>query len=126
MTEGTISATAGRDEFLQLLVTQLRHQDPLDPLKQHDFLAQLAQFSTLEGIEELNANFSDMLRLQELTQGASLLGNRVHYATDSGVTVEGTVESVRVENDSLIVGVDGQDVPIHQIHQLLAPLNTGT
>ena len=66
----SVSATEVRDDFMQLLVTQLRNQDPLEPVAQHEFLGQLAQFSTLEGIEKLNANFEDMLKLQTLAQGA--------------------------------------------------------
>ena len=58
----TTTAASARDEFLNLLVTQLRNQDPLDPVKQEDFLSQLAQFSTLEGVENLNTNLSSQLR----------------------------------------------------------------
>jgi len=57
--------TLGKDDFLSLLVTQLKYQDPMEPLKDTEFIAQLAQFNALEqaqntnkGIESLNENFS--------------------------------------------------------------------
>ena len=110
------TAEASRDEFLQLLVTQLRHQDPLEPVKQQDFLSQLAQFSTLEGIEKLNANFDNMLRLQELTQGANLIGRIVSYrtASDTGPSA-GVVDAVHVENGNLILTVNGQSVALADV-----------
>ena len=79
METGAISSDLGRDQFLQLLVAQLRNQDPLEPVNNENFIAQLAQFSTLEGIENLNASFSDVLALQNLTQGANLIGRTATF-----------------------------------------------
>lgn len=122
MITSDITAQGTRDQFMQLLVTQLRYQDPLEPVKQENFLQQLAQFSTLEGIEKLNANFKDMLMLQELTQGANLIGKSVLYqpAEDSAEAV-GAVDSIHVENGRLVVVVDQQRVPIERVRGLAAP-----
>lgn len=115
------SSEATRDEFLQLLVTQVRNQDPLEPIKQQDFLSQLAQFSTLEGIEKLNSNFSAMLQLQELTQGAELLGRTAIY-TDGSESVEpisGVVEGVQYENNELLLDINATTVPISSVQRLV-------
>lgn len=74
----------GRDQFLSLLVAQLRHQDPLSPLEPDAFAAQLAQFSSVEQLSKLNEAF-DAQRAQQAKQGlldqtalgASLIGKRV-------------------------------------------------
>jgi len=121
MITSDITAQATRDQFVQLLVTQLRYQDPLEPVKQENFLQQLAQFATLEGIEKLNANFEDMLRLQELTQGAALIGKSVVFQPEeNSAEAVGIVDSIRVEDDRLVVIVDQQRVPIERVHGLTA------
>ena len=122
------TASAARDEFLNLLVTQLRNQDPLEPVKQEDFLAQLAQFSSLEGIEQLNRSFEgylhlqeEMLQLQTLSGAANLVGQEVvfesHSYADGGATeqVEGVVEAVVVEEDQVQLKVNGITVPISDL-----------
>ncbi len=91
----------GRDQFMELLVTQLRNQDPLEPVNQQDFLGQLAQFSQLQGIEELNLNFSESLKFQQLSQGSSLVGSRVEYTNAQGELKTGLVDSARVLNGEL-------------------------
>lgn len=94
------NATLGQQQFMQLLVTQLQNQDPLEPLKNQDFLAQLAQFSTLESMDNLNRQFSSYLSAQLLSQGAELLGRTIRYGADgelTGVAEELRVESGRVE-----------------------------
>jgi flagellar basal-body rod modification protein FlgD len=73
----TLGQTLGKDDFLKLLITQMRNQDPLNPLDQNQFLAQTAQFTSLEDLQNINQQLSDMKALtqgQSLTQGASLLG----------------------------------------------------
>lgn len=51
----------GRDQFLHILLTQLANQNPLDPLQDKDFIAQMAQFSSLESMQSLNKNFESMM-----------------------------------------------------------------
>ena len=57
MLNSDFTAEVGRQQFLELMVTQLQHQDPLEPVGQQEFLDQLAQFSVVEGVEQLNAQF---------------------------------------------------------------------
>ena len=91
----------GQDQFMQLLTTQLRNQDPLEPVNQQDFLGQLAQFSQLQGIEKLNTNFAESLKFQQLSQGGSLVGSRVEYTNAQGESKTGVVDSARVLNGAL-------------------------
>ncbi len=70
----------GKDEFLKLLAVQLEYQDPLDPLKNTDFIAQMAQFSTLEGITNMSSNMetmsSSLVNMKNLNV-AGLIGKEV-------------------------------------------------
>ena len=108
----TTTAASTRDEFLQLLVTQLRNQDPLDPVKQEDFLSQLAQFSTLEGIENLNTSVSkqlaiqnDILKLQQFSQAATLVGRIVSYDSADGKLATGLVDSITVNQNHIPISI---------------------
>ncbi len=122
----TTSASA-RDEFLNLLVTQLRNQDPLDPVKQEDFLSQLAQFSTLEGVEKLNSSLSsqlaiqnDILKLQQFSQAATLVGRSVTYRTEEGDLAAGLVESITVNQNRMQLHIGNETVGIDSIVRVAA------
>jgi flagellar basal-body rod modification protein FlgD len=101
MNTASFNSQIGRDQFMELLVTQLRNQDPLEPVNQQDFLGQLAQFSSLEGIERLNLNFAESLKFQQLSQGGALVGSRVEYTNPQGELRTGRVDSARVLNGEL-------------------------
>ena len=79
------------NRFLNLLVTQLRHQDPLDPLDTNEFTSQLIQFASVEQQIQQNANLEKLLNLQETSQVAAM----VNFI---GTTVEVTGDTVPLEN----------------------------
>lgn len=69
----------GKDAFMQLLVTQLRHQNPLEPMDNKDFIAQLSQFTSLEELSSLRESFDASLATQRTmtqTMAVGLLGDR--------------------------------------------------
>ncbi|MDF9616643.1 flagellar hook assembly protein FlgD [Pseudomonas entomophila] len=79
-TEKTDKNALGKDAFLQLLVTQMQHQNPLDPQDNGEFVAQLAQFSSLEGIQTLNSSVSSIITgmgSSQALQASSLVGRSV-------------------------------------------------
>ena len=71
-----ITSQLATNDFLTLLTVQLKNQDPIEPVNQEDFIAQLAQFSQLEQTEALNTNFEQLLETTQLTQGLNLVGLR--------------------------------------------------
>ena len=82
----------GRTDFLQLLVAQLNNQDPLNPQEGGEFLAQLAQFSTVEGIERLNSSFDQFAGSQvsnQALQATALVGRSVQVNSSVGEYVPG-------------------------------------
>ena len=114
-----ITAKLGQDQFMQLLIAQLKNQDPMDPVSQEDSIAQLAQFSTLEGIEKLNANFASFMKLSQLTEGAGLVGKNVEWLDADGVRQQGVVESVSVDGGDLQVEIDGAKISIDNVTAVL-------
>jgi flagellar basal-body rod modification protein FlgD len=103
------------DGFLKILAGQIKGQNPLEPMKDTEFIAQMAQFSQLEQITNLAKDMKAMSMSSQLSQGASLIGKNVTY-TPEGATnpVSGTVQSLRVGGDgrSLSLIVDGVSVDI--------------
>ncbi|MDR0280534.1 MAG: flagellar hook assembly protein FlgD [Paucimonas sp.] len=93
--------TLGKDAFLQLLVTQMQHQNPLDPQDNSEFVAQLAQFSSLEGITTLNESvtaISGNYKSSQALQASSLVGRSVVAQTDKAV-----VDTSKSLNGSVVV-----------------------
>ena len=109
------SAQVSQNQFLQLMVTQLKSQDPLSPTDNGQMLAQLAQFSTLSGMEKLNTSFSEMLTLQEVSQGTGLIGKKISYTKSNGSAASGTVASVGMTNGSLNLNIGSDSVTLSQI-----------
>jgi flagellar basal-body rod modification protein FlgD len=89
--------TINQEEFLKVLLTNLQFQDPLKPLDNQQFLAQMAQFSSLEQTRQLNDRIDQLLTIQSATQSIGLIGKTVEVATSSRSSV-GTVTTVRFEN----------------------------
>jgi len=110
----SLSGAEARDQFLHLLVTQLQNQNPLEPTSQEDFLMQLSQFSMVEGIEKLNVRFDQMLKVQQLTQGAQLIGKTVEYSSADGTT-RGVVQAARLDDGNIILTVGGRPVPLNDV-----------
>ncbi|MBX9408858.1 flagellar hook assembly protein FlgD [Pseudomonas baetica] len=95
----------GKDAFLQLLVTQLKNQNPLDPQDNSEFVAQLAQFSSLEGITTLNDTVSGIAgnyNSSQALQASSLVGRSVIAQTDKAV-----VDTSKSLNGTVVVPSSG-------------------
>ena len=71
-------------DFMQVLMTQLTYQDPLKPMDNQEFLAQIAQFTTLEQTEQLNSNIQTMVSNQAAQQSVGLIGHTVKVTTATG------------------------------------------
>jgi len=105
------SASALQTQFLNLLVTQMKNQDPTNPMDSNQMTAELAQFSQLEQLENLSSQFSDVLSTTQKSYANSLVGKTVTYnVTDSSGNTSytsGTVDAVDMRDSSavkLIVG----------------------
>mgnify|MGYP000878042843 CR=1 FL=1 len=115
-----LTGTEARDQYLKLMITQLQNQNPLEPTSQEDFLMQLSQFSILEGVDNLNLSFGQMLKVQELSQGAQLVGQTVQYKTDNG-TATGVVQSAGLANGGLQLLIDGNTVSLDNVIAVTKP-----
>lgn len=114
----TASASVLQQDFLNLLVAQLENQDPLSPMEQEEFIGQLSQLSMVEGIEKLNASFADMLLLQQLSTGDSLIGSTITYDKEGVGSVTGVVQQVNVESGNVVLQTDNGKVPLTAVRSV--------
>jgi len=84
-----------KDAFLKILITQLSHQDPTQPMQDKDFVAQMAQFSSLEQMNKVAAWNQQLFQVNSMTLGAQMLGKTVSYKDEAGVKQSGEVTSVK-------------------------------
>jgi len=106
-----------RDDFLKLLITQLQHQDPTSPVQDKEFIAQMAQFSSLEQMTNMSAGFQKLSGLLASSEASQVLGKTVEIR-DGGNLVRGVVDRV-VRGDSPLVGVNGGIYDFSQIESVV-------
>ena len=99
-TPTTAKSGMGKDDFLKLLVGQLKNQDPQNPQGSGEFMGQMAQFSMLEQLTNLTTAMND-------SRTVGLLGHEVTYIGADKTPVTGTVESVNVSGKSPTITIDG-------------------
>ena len=81
------ASSISQQDFFKLLVTQLSFQDPLKPIDNEAFLAQIAQFTSLEQTRQMNDRVNTLLTIQSSTQAIGLIGRTVEVATATGSVV---------------------------------------
>jgi len=96
-------------DFLRILATQLSFQDPLKPIDNQEFIAQLAQFTTLEQTRQLTDSVQALLGVQASTQSVGLLGKTVDITATDGSTATGTVTTVRFSNGQPLLSLQLAD-----------------
>lgn len=97
----------GKDDFLKLMTTQLRRQDPMNPVDDTQFLAQMAQFSTLEQITNVGTGVQAQLASQATSQALALAGKTVSYVDAKGVTQTGVVDAVVFDKGAATLTIGG-------------------
>ena len=108
-----------KDEFLQLLVGQLKNQNPLSPVGSQEFMSQMAAFSTLEQVTNLAVSNEELNGMISTNQALSLVGHPVTYLKEDGTKVEGTVESVDFGEKGTSLTIGGvSDISPGQVSQV--------
>ena len=108
----------GKDAFLKLLVAQLRNQNPMNPMDGSEFIAQTAQLTMVEKMEELAKTSADALADNRGLAAASLVGRTVSFPGDDGAVVTGVVSAARFSRDGAAVVVDGREVPLALLREV--------
>lgn len=101
----TTQASDLQMDFMNLLVTQLKHQNPLEPMDNQDMSAQLAQFSQLEQLEEMNGSFSQVLESMQRGYAGSLIGKDISF---NAKVSDGSLESASGEVEEVVMDSGGE------------------
>jgi flagellar basal-body rod modification protein FlgD len=121
ITDSLNSNQMGKDEFLDLLVTQLKNQNPLEPMDNKEFISQMAQFSSLEQMNNMNSGMNDFLKFQKISQAGSLVGKKVEILdSNTGQNITGMIEKANVTGETATVTVNGEQHSISNIQEILA------
>ncbi|MDR3322292.1 MAG: flagellar hook assembly protein FlgD [Synergistaceae bacterium] len=128
--EDTIATTSGsdslgKDDFLKLLVAQLTHQDPTEPMKDTEFVSQLATYSSLEQQMTMNQNLEKLIAANAVTTTASavsLIGKVVGYLGDDGMLYAGLVSFLDIVDGEVNLSLaDGSYIPFSRVEQIGDP-----
>ena len=109
-TEQSSNGGLGKDDFLRLLVAQLQHQDPMNPMSDMDFIGQMASFSTLEQVSNLAAENARVADSLASSNAVALIGRTVSWTDENDQTHTGVVEKVTTAGgvpSLTVAGVDG-------------------
>lgn len=110
--------TLGKDEFLKILIAQIRNQDPMQPLQDKDFIAQMAQFTSVEQLVLLSSEFKKFTN--SIGFASALIGKHISWETESlhgadPVIRSGIVQSVAVTDGEAFAVVDGERIAVSRI-----------
>lgn len=119
-TSNSSETDMGSQEFLNLLVLQLKNQDPLDPMDNEKFITQLTQLQTLEQQRQMTEATTSLILQQKITSSANMIGRNVRGTVTDGADqyeVTGTVERVTVQDDDVILKIhDSESDAVFELH----------
>ncbi len=112
----TVDGSLGKDQFLRLLVVQLENQDPTNPLDDKEFISQMAQFSSLEQMTEMNRALTAMITDSRVDTSRELLGKHVEvFDRATGEKRSGLVEEVSFAGETPMISVDGLSYSVDDV-----------
>lgn len=122
MPAGTIktqqNSQVDKDLFLRILTTQLRNQDPTQPMEDREFVAQLAQFSSLEQISNLNQAFAQFMnsRQDDISQFSAMMNKEVTWTNEeTGAKETGVIKGIVKKDQQFYYQVNDQEIPVGNI-----------
>jgi flagellar basal-body rod modification protein FlgD len=117
------SKTLGKDDFMKILITQLQHQDPSQPLQDKEFIAQMAQFTSLEQLSNMNTEMKALRQTMGLSP--AYIGKQISWSVldSAGKTVvkSGVIDALTFKSGIQYANVKGEEVSLDQIVKVTNP-----
>lgn len=116
----------GKDDFLKLLITQLTHQDPLEPVSDTEFIAQMAQFSTLEQMTNVAKGVESLLSVTKLNAQSYIGKEVIYYDDNTGLYQQSSVRSAIFEDGEVYLELEnGKYILLDEIKAVTTPSTDG-
>jgi len=116
----------GQDDFFQLLVTQLKHQDPMNPVADTEFIAQMAQFTSLEQTKGMKEDLGEMRRQTQFQQAIGLIGKDVTLQPDDSTVVKGKVTGLEIKEGIPGIIVNGKLYQLEDVQNVQQAITEAT
>lgn len=117
-TGATAKNTLSRQDFLNIMLSEMTHQDPMNPVDNQQFLSQLSQLESLQAMNSLSDNIASMLAVQQLGSASALIGKTVEGKGANGEALAGVVEKVVIQNGAVSVVVGGTQLPFANVQSV--------
>jgi flagellar basal-body rod modification protein FlgD len=116
--QGVAGGEAGSNDFMLLLLAQMTHQNPLEPLKDSEMMSQYAQLNSVQQLQSINSALSQMMAFNQTSYAASLIGKVAKVAKDDGNTLEGEVSGVTVESGKIYIQIGEEKAPLSNVVEI--------
>ncbi|UDY24063.1 flagellar hook assembly protein FlgD [Nocardioides sp. Kera G14] len=117
----TASSSEDQDMYLQLMVAQMKYQDPMNPVSTTDMLSQNAQFESLTQLQDINDELSQVLSAQLSFGAMGMLGQTVAYTDANGVSATGTPSAVNFTSTGPVLTIGDASVPVASVTGVSSP-----
>jgi flagellar basal-body rod modification protein FlgD len=108
------------DDFMLLLLAQLRHQNPLEPMNEKEMMGQIAQLNSLQELQKINSNLESSLKSTRLSEAAGLIGKQVCFSIN-GANGRGAVTGVSLEGSEVMLWLGNGRVPMSSVTAVFQP-----
>ena len=107
-------------DFMKLLITQLKTQDPTKPIEDKEFITQMAQFTSLKQMNQVSEAMKTLAKEYAFTKSLGLVNKVVVWNDDNGNTFSGLVQSIRVKGGEAFIVVDGKEISPNKVSEVFA------
>ena len=116
--QGVAGGTAGTNDFMLILLAQMTHQNPLEPMKDSEMMGQYAQLNSVQQLQSINAALTQMMTYNQTSYAASLIGKVARIAKDDGTSLEGEITGISMESGRMLVQIGDQKAPLENVVEI--------
>jgi flagellar basal-body rod modification protein FlgD len=113
--QGTASATKGNNDFMTLLLAELTHQNPMEPLKDNEMMSQYTSLNSVQELQSIRAMMTQMGQGSQIGYAASLIGKYATVNKTNGDQLKGEVTAVTIEAGKVMIQIGEEKAPLENV-----------